>query len=137
MNLSARKLISLLISFSPLNGENGINNEAQTTATKLEIDDRVHKLHKQHYFITVKDQKNNFPNNPQFRLINPFKISEGNISYVILKRPCNYTRNVTGVNQWKNTKDAINSFVNIKIRAIAPLCNSTSPIFTRRLLKID
>lgn len=49
INLSARKLISLLVSFSPMNVENDINSVVQTTGIK--IDARVHRLHKQQFFL--------------------------------------------------------------------------------------
>lgn len=49
---------------------NDIKNEERIIATKPKIDDIVHKLHNQQAFITVKYDKDNFSNSPQFRLLN-------------------------------------------------------------------
>ena len=59
---------------------NKINIEAKKIATKLKIDDRVQQFHEAEAFITVKDHKDNFPNFPTFRLINPSKSEIGKIS---------------------------------------------------------
>ena len=40
-------------------------------ATKLDIVDRVYSTSKREAFITLKDHKPNYKNNPKFRLINP------------------------------------------------------------------
>lgn len=86
---------------APKEWENDINSEAPTTAnSQLMIDDRVHKLHKQQAFIPDKDDKSNFPNNLQFRLLNPSKRNIDRIKKTILERACNYTRNAAAVNKW-------------------------------------
>ena len=50
-----------------------ITKKAKEVATKLEIDDRVYCTAQRDSFITVKDQKHQFINNPKFRVINPTK----------------------------------------------------------------
>ena len=49
-------------------------------ATKLELDDRIYKTSKKQAFITLKDHKQSFQNNPTCRLINPTKPELGKVS---------------------------------------------------------
>ena len=65
-------------------------------------------------FITLKDHKENFANNPKTRLINPAKNEIGRISKDILENVNKELRNILQLNQWKNTKDVIDWFKNIK-----------------------
>ena len=64
-------------------------------------------------FITIKDHKDNFENNPTVRLINPAKNEVGRISKCILDRINKNLRNVLNINQWKNTTDVIKWFESI------------------------
>ena len=64
-------------------------------------------------FITIKDHKQNFQNNPTTRLINPAKNEIGRISKVVLDKINSNLRNHLGVNQWKSTNNVINWFRNI------------------------
>ena len=50
-----------------------IELEAKGIAKKLNLDDRVNTTAKREAFITLKDHKPNFANNPTCRLINPAK----------------------------------------------------------------
>ena len=65
-------------------------------------------------FITLKDHRENFLNNPTVRMINPTKNELGRISNAILdnisKRLC--TR--LNINQWKNTASVIEWFKRIE-----------------------
>ena len=65
-------------------------------------------------FITLKDHKENFLNNPKTRLLNPAKNELGRISKAILDKINLNLRNTTKANQWKNTNDVINRFKSIK-----------------------
>ena len=65
-------------------------------------------------FFTLKDHKPNFNNNPTTRLINPAKNELGRLSKVILQNLNTKLRNNLKLNQWKNTKDVIHWFKNIK-----------------------
>ena len=67
-----------------------------------------------HYFITLKDQKENFLNNPKTRLLYPAKNELGRISKAILDKINLNLRNTTKTNQWKNTNDLISWFKSIK-----------------------
>ena len=64
-------------------------------------------------FITLKDHKPNFLNNPKVRLLNPAKNELGRISKFILDRINTSLRNLTKVDQWKYTRDVIEWFKNI------------------------
>ena len=57
-----------------------INKEAKAIASKLKLDDRIERFPTRKAFITLKDHKPNFVNNPKCRLINPAKSKIGMIS---------------------------------------------------------
>ena len=63
--------------------ERNINLEAKLIAENLEISDRVDIMSRNEAYITLKDHKENFQNNPKVRLINPAKTQIGNISKVL------------------------------------------------------
>ena len=52
-------------------------SNGQLVADKLLLSDRVGQLQKHDAYITVKDQKERFPHNTSFRLINPSKSNIG------------------------------------------------------------
>jgi len=60
--------------------KNSIDLEAKNIAGKLKIADRVESFARREAFITLKDHKDNFANNPKCRLINPAKSEIGLIS---------------------------------------------------------
>lgn len=62
-----------------------INNKLITIAKELQIDDRISPMEEKQAFITLKDHKDNFNNNPTCRLINPAKSEMGKVSKVILE----------------------------------------------------
>ena len=65
-------------------------------------------------FITLKDHKENFQNNPTTRLINPAKNEVGRISKVILDNINKKLQESLGVNQWKSTQNVIKWFSSIQ-----------------------
>ena len=65
-------------------------------------------------FITIKDHKENFLNNPKVRLINPAKNELGRISKTILDNINMKLFQATKINQWKNTVSAIKWFNSLK-----------------------
>ena len=87
-----------------------INDEARDLADRLKMSDRVQKLGRQESYITLKDHKENFPARITCRLINPSKTEMGRISKKILQRIVHEIREKTGLNQWRNTRDALNWF---------------------------
>ena len=64
-------------------------------------------------YITIKDQKEGFPNNLSFRLLNPSKSDIGKISKNILDQINKSLIAFTHANQWKNTSSVIGWFKNI------------------------
>ena len=62
------------------------NLEAHKIASKLELSDRIDVLAEKPAYITLKDHKDNFRNNPKCRLINPTKSEIGIIAKQILDR---------------------------------------------------
>ena len=65
-------------------------------------------------FISLKDHKENFQNNPTIRLINPAKNELGKISKVILNNINKNIRENLQLNQWKNTSTVIGWFIAIQ-----------------------
>ena len=68
---------------------------------------------KDNCFITLRDHKPNFQNNPKTKLINPAKNEIGRISKFILDKINHTLRNKTKVNQWKETNEVIAWFSKI------------------------
>ena len=65
-------------------------------------------------FITLKDHRENFQNNPSVRLINPAKNELGRFSKFIIQAVNKELRHKINLNQWKNTEDVIDWFKSIK-----------------------
>ena len=65
-------------------------------------------------FITIKDHKENFENNMKCRLINPTKTEIGRVSKYILDRINTDIGSKCKLNQWKNTKEVINWFSQLR-----------------------
>ena len=99
--------------------------------SRQNINDRIKKIQDSEAYITVKDHKKRFPNNPSFGLINPSKSDIGRISKKILDKINQKVIQETKVNQWKNTNTIIAwfkslpdktflSFVNLDIEGFYP-----------------
>ena len=63
--------------------------------------------------MTIKDHKENFPNNINCRLINPAKTNIGKISKQLLEQLNTDIRNATDLQQWRSTEDALQWFNNL------------------------
>ena len=61
-------------------------------------------------FVSLKDHKPNFTNNPKTRPFNPAKNEIDRLSKSILDKINNKLRNATSLNHWKDTSEVINSF---------------------------
>ena len=57
-----------------------INKEAKTIATELKLDDKTEQFNQREVFVTLKDHKLNFKNDPKCTLIKPAKWEIGIIS---------------------------------------------------------
>ena len=99
--------------------------------SRQNIKDRIKKIQDSEAYITVKDHKKRFPNNPSFGLINPSKSDIGRISKKVLDKINQKVIQETKVNQWKNTNTIIAwfrslpdktflSFVNFDIKGFYP-----------------
>ena len=96
------------------NTETSINLEARDITDDLDISDRVEPIASKNAYITIKDHKENFPNNVKCRLINPAKSNVGKISQQILQSINNEIRVKLGLQQWRSTTDTLNWFKNLK-----------------------
>jgi hypothetical protein len=70
----------------PAETVNNIENEAKSIAERLNLADRINTTAQREAFVTLKDHKPNFDNNPTCRLINPSKSEIGRVSKLILDR---------------------------------------------------
>jgi len=95
------------------NTKTNIDMEAKNIANKLKIADRVESFACRESFITLKDHKENFANNPKCRLINPAKSEIGLISKQHLEKIVAEVQHQTQVNQWRNTNSVIQWFSSI------------------------
>ena len=94
--------------------EENINHELKHITDKLELSDRVEKMAQRQAFISLKDHKENFQNNPKCRLINPAKNNLGLVSKQILDGINNTIRSKTKLHQWKSTKSVVDGFSSIR-----------------------
>ena len=83
------------------NNIHDINNEALNIATKLDLQDRAERMAERNVFITLKDRKDNFGNNPTCRLINPANSKIGCISKQVREKINTTIRAKIASNQWK------------------------------------
>ena len=90
-----------------------VNTEAAEIVDKLGLCDRVQGVAEKPAFITIKDHKPRFPNEVQCRLLNPCKSQVGKISKRHLETMNKKIREVTSLNQWRNTTDVLGWFKNI------------------------
>ena len=87
-----------------------INTAHKVIVNNLEIEDRVFKTTERESFISLKDHKPDFRNNPKCRLLVPTKPEIGRISHLILKNIIEVVRQKTKLNQWKNIYACIEWF---------------------------
>ena len=81
---------------------------------KLDLSNRIEVSAKTESYVTIKDTKPDFPNNPQYRLLNPNKGNLGQVSKQILQSINDRLRETTKFNQWKNSKEVIKWFNKIE-----------------------
>jgi len=92
---------------------NTIEQEAKHIATNLHIEDRVMVTSKREAFLTLKDHKPNFRNNPTARLINPTRSEIGIISKKILDKINGNITQKLELNLWRSTASVLQWFTNI------------------------
>ena len=113
-DLLAKNITKSYKKASPLTTET-IRQESKRITAELGIDDRVDVTANKEAFITLKDHKPNFANNPTCTLINPTKPELGKISKQILDRVNAKVIAATKINQWKNTPAVIDWFNTISL----------------------
>ena len=91
-----------------------INSQGKNILENKEVIKRMFINGKQNCFITLKDHKSKFQNNPTVRLLNPAKSELGRISKTILDKINVNLSNSLHFNQWKNTQEVINWFKGIE-----------------------
>ena len=91
-----------------------ITKDDKKIAEALEIDDRLHTTTKRDCYITIKDHKPNYVNNPKFRLINPCKSELGMVSKQMLVKIISAIKSKSHFTQWKNSDSVINWFTQLK-----------------------
>ena len=89
------------------------DKETKQFEEHLGISDGIKCYSDQHAFITLKDHKGNFKNNPKCRLINPSKREVGRISKAYLSNIISTLAGEIRTNQWRNTQQVINWFKNL------------------------
>ena len=90
-----------------------IDKEGVKFAKKAGILNRMQANGTNNCFVTLKDHKENFENNPTTRLINPAKNEIGRISKSILDKINANLNKALGINQWKNTAKVVSWFKSI------------------------
>lgn len=90
-----------------------IDGDAASIATYFKLQDRIECMAERTSFITLKDHKDNFANNPKCRLINPAKSEIGIISKQELQSINEAIRASTKLQQWRETKTVVDWFTNI------------------------
>ena len=91
-----------------------INREAKKFAEKFNVADRAECMAPTNAFITLKDHKANFENNPKCRLINPAKSEIGRISKIFIESANSKIREKSKLLQWRDSSSVINWFNDIK-----------------------
>ena len=86
---------------------NSINKDTKKLAKKLKITDQMKRMEESEACITVKDHKEDFPQKPSFKLINPSKSELGKASKRILDNINKYIIEHKKINQWKNSASVI------------------------------
>ena len=83
-------------------------------AKELEVEDRLYCTSKRDSFITIKDHKPNYMNNPKCRLLNPCKSELGKVSKQMLAKIVSVVKEKSHLQQWKNTDSVIDWFCQLK-----------------------
>ena len=95
------------------NIRNSIATEEAEIIHNIQLQDRIEKTAVREAFITLKDHKPAFPNNPACRLINPTKTELGKASKKILQNITTNILSTTNANLWRKTTDVIKWFKSI------------------------
>ena len=113
-----KKLVSDNVTANYKKANNGsqlsINREAKKIAKQFDLDERIECLAEREAFVTLKDHKDNFENNPKCRLLNPCKSEIGVISKHHLQEINQSIRERTHLQQWRNTQTVLKWFSDLE-----------------------
>ena len=116
-----------------------INNIGIKFAKDKDVHGKMLKNGTGESFITLKDHKDDFNNNPKTRLINPAKNEIGRISKDLLDDINQQLRSILKINQWKNTQSVVNWFKNLqnknKLKFVIFDIENFYPSISEKLLK--
>ena len=87
---------------------------AKNTTDKLGISERIQKTKKAFAKVQVKDHKERFPNDVEYRLLNPAIHEIGIINRKVLRRSVEALKKHLKVNLWKDSSEAVNWFKHIE-----------------------
>ena len=93
-----------------------VNNKAKAIADTIGLSNRIEVTKPREAYITLKDHKDNFLNNPKCRLINPTKSEIGKISSHHLADVSKLIRRQLEFNQWINSGNVIEWFKKISCK---------------------
>ena len=114
---------------------NNIHNKINTDGKKLMKDkDAINRMltnGKNERFITLKDRKPNFKNNPKVRLINPAKNEIGRDSINILDKINHVLLDSLRINQWKHKHEVIEWLLKIPDKSKYKFKNISGPELER------
>ena len=115
-----KKMLNDSITTTYKKASDNIHNKINTDGKKLmkdkDILNRMLTNGKNECFITLKDHKPNFKNNPKVRLINPAKNEIFRISKNIVDKINHQLRDSLRINQWKETSEVIEWFLKILVK---------------------
>ena len=92
------------------NEKEKIDEKSAKIALSLELEERIQQFNERNCFITLKDHKPNFQNNPKCRLLNPAKSELGKVSQQLLKDIISQLTAESNFNLWKNTDSVVEWF---------------------------
>ena len=90
-----------------MNSVKKVEEAEKKLVSDLGLSDRVFQSKKKEAYITLKDHKDNFANNPKARLINPAKTEVGKISKIKLDSMIREIRTKTLLKSWRATNDTL------------------------------
>ena len=116
-----------------------INIDGKQILRNREVLSRLEINGENNSFITLKDHKENFNNNPSIRLKNPAKKELGHISKAILDTTNKNIPEAMGLNQWENTDTVIEWQYSIRSKHLCKFIvfdiKEIYPYITENLLK--
>ena len=98
---------------APSKLETSINVEAKNIAELINLDDHIKFIARTPAFITLKDHKPDFRQNPSCRLINPAKNELDKVSKLMIEKINKKLISELHFNQWKNTNSVLKWFIDI------------------------